>query len=188
LGVANGYFVASDLPSVTRPRKERAVRKPSPATIIASIALFFSLAGTGIAATHYLITSTKQIKPSVLKSLKGSGSRGLQGVQGLQGAAGPAGVAGAAGPTGTFSASDVTVVQGGGFPLAPAASFTSVATCPAGDVVIGGGFEPTAAGTIDHVSVGSDAANGASAWAVTLTNDSSTVTTPGWGAVAVCAS
>jgi hypothetical protein len=165
------------------------VRRPSPATIIASIALFFSLAGTGIAATHYLITSTKQIKPSVLSSLKGAkGARGAQGAQGPAGPAGPAGAAGAAGAAGTFSASNVTIVQGGGFALAPSASFTSVATCPAGDVVIGGGFEPTSTGTIDHVSVGSDAANGTSAWAVTLTNDSTTVTTPSWGAVALCAS
>lgn len=40
--------------------------------VIALLALFVSLAGTGIAATHYLITSTKQIKPSVLKQLKGA--------------------------------------------------------------------------------------------------------------------
>jgi hypothetical protein len=44
-------------------------RRPSPTTIIACLALFFSLAGTGIAASRYIITSTSQIKPSVRRSL-----------------------------------------------------------------------------------------------------------------------
>jgi hypothetical protein len=192
LGVANGYFVASDQPSVTRPRKERAVRKPSPATIIASIALFFSLAGTGIAATHYLITSTSQIKPSVLKSLKSTGPRGPQGQQGPAGAAGAVGAAGAAGAAGTFNASDVTVVYGSQIgPLTDTTvtpgggSGTSVVTCPAGDVVTGGGWAPET-GTPD-VTVDSDAASGASSWAVTLTNDSATAASPLITAVAECA-
>ncbi|HEY7966004.1 MAG TPA: hypothetical protein VID68_03170, partial [Solirubrobacteraceae bacterium] len=64
------------------------MRRPSPATTIACIALFFSLAGTGLAASRYLITSTKQIKPSVISSLKGN--RGPRGLPGLAGPAGPA--------------------------------------------------------------------------------------------------
>ena len=46
------------------------MRRPSPTVTIASIALFFSLAGTGLAASKYLITSTSQIKPSLLKALR----------------------------------------------------------------------------------------------------------------------
>ena len=80
------------------------MRKPSPAVAIASVALFFSLAGTGLAASKYLITSTSQIKPSVLKDLKGK--------EGPVGQQGPAGAAGAAGAAGTFSTSNVTEVRG----------------------------------------------------------------------------
>ena len=47
------------------------VRRPSASSVIASLALFFALGGTAIAAKHYLITSTSQIKPSVLKQLHG---------------------------------------------------------------------------------------------------------------------
>jgi len=81
------------------------LRKPSPATVIACLALFVASTGTAIAAHHYLITSTKQIKPSVLKQLKGAkgpkGATGATGAIGATGAAGAAGAAGAQGPAGT---------------------------------------------------------------------------------------
>ena len=65
------------------------------------VALFFALGGTAIAARHYLITSTRQIKPSVLKALKGNRvSTGPQGPQGLQGLAGTPGAAGGKGERG----------------------------------------------------------------------------------------
>lgn len=44
-------------------------RKPQPATVIACVALFFSLGGAGFAASRYLITSPSQIKPSVRDAL-----------------------------------------------------------------------------------------------------------------------
>jgi hypothetical protein len=37
--------------------------------LVAWIALFVALGGTSLAASHYVVTSTKQIKPKVLKSL-----------------------------------------------------------------------------------------------------------------------
>jgi hypothetical protein len=46
-------------------------KRPSPASIIATIALFVALGGTGLAASRYIITSTSQIKPSVLSELGG---------------------------------------------------------------------------------------------------------------------
>jgi hypothetical protein len=56
---------------------------------VAVIALIMALSGGAYAAQKYVISSTKQIKPSVLKSL-----------QGKTGATGPAGAAGAKGDNG----------------------------------------------------------------------------------------
>src|SRR5580698_3655785 len=68
---------------------------------IAWLALFISLTGTSFAASHYLITSTKQIKPSVLRQIRGqAGSSGGKGAAGSPGPQGPAGVAGPAGKQG----------------------------------------------------------------------------------------
>jgi hypothetical protein len=60
------------------------------------VALVFAMTGGALAAGHYLITSTKQISPKVLKSL-----RGKSGPRGRTGAAGPAGRTGRAGTNGT---------------------------------------------------------------------------------------
>jgi hypothetical protein len=73
-------------------------------TVLAGLALVFAMTGGAYAAKKYLITSTKQISPSVLKSLQGkagaAGAPGAAGAQGAQGPAGPAGPAGAAGAKG----------------------------------------------------------------------------------------
>jgi hypothetical protein len=68
------------------------------ANIVATLALLFAMSGGALAATHYLITSTKQISPKVLKTLKGA-----NGKNGAAGPAGPAGVGtqGPQGPAGT---------------------------------------------------------------------------------------
>jgi hypothetical protein len=47
--------------------------RPSPATAIAGLALFVALGGTAIAASHYVVTSTSQIKPSVLSAIAAPG-------------------------------------------------------------------------------------------------------------------
>jgi hypothetical protein len=62
------------------------------------------MSGGAYAAGKYLITSTKQISPKVLKALQGkggpAGKNGANGTNGTPGATGPTGPAGPAGPTG----------------------------------------------------------------------------------------
>src|SRR4051812_9209954 len=68
------------------------------AEVTATLALVLAMSGTAVATQHYLITSTKQIKPSVLKQLKGA--RGPRGIIGKTGHTGPAGAAGVSGANG----------------------------------------------------------------------------------------
>ncbi len=69
------------------------------ANVAMTVALVFAMTGGAYAASKYVITSTKQIKPGVLKQLQGK-----PGANGSQGAAGPAGPAGATGPQGPAGA------------------------------------------------------------------------------------
>jgi hypothetical protein len=76
-----------------------AIRKrTTPSTVIATLALVFAVTGGAYAAGHYLITSTKQISPKVLKQLKGA--RAKNGANGAPGAAGAPGAHGLQGPAG----------------------------------------------------------------------------------------
>jgi len=80
---------------------QRVSTRLTPSMGVALLALFFALGGGAYAAKHYVLTSTKQISPKVLKALKGrTGKTGLTGPAGTPGATGPAGAAGAAGATG----------------------------------------------------------------------------------------
>jgi hypothetical protein len=72
-----------------------------------TLVLVFAMSGGAYAASKYLITSTKQISPKVLKALKGkngvngvNGANGANGVNGKDGAQGPAGEKGANGEKG----------------------------------------------------------------------------------------
>src|ERR1700730_6559427 len=88
------------------------------ANVVATAALVLSMAGGAVAASHYLIPSTKQSSPTVLNKLKGrrgpTGPRGpnlisstkqitpgvLRKLRGRRGRAGPQGPAGSIGPQG----------------------------------------------------------------------------------------
>ncbi len=71
------------------------------ANVVVTVALVFAMSGGAYAAKRYLITSTKQISPKVLKSLQGvAGKAGANGVPGPAGPAGAVGPAGAQGPAG----------------------------------------------------------------------------------------
>jgi len=94
----------------------------SPALLVSVAALVVALGGTALAG-GYIITSTKQIKPSVRRALKGKrGPRGFDGADGAQGAQGPAG---------PVNLSQMTrVEQAASIP--PGAVTHVTATCPAG--------------------------------------------------------
>jgi hypothetical protein len=95
-------------------------RIPHPATVLAFAALVISLTGSAIAAKKYVITSTKQIKPSVLAQLKGQtgpagpkGDTGATGAKGDTGATGAKGDTGAAGTNGTNGTNGTDGTNGG---------------------------------------------------------------------------
>ena len=141
----------------------------------------------GAAASGYLITSVHQIKPSVRRALKGN--RGARGRAGAAGAKGAAGAAGAAGAPGGFSTANVTEVSGvvafmcangGGACSANA----SVASCPAGGVVLGGGWEGDTPSPEETVAQNEPTGNG-TAWDVVMANNAAI--SASFHAVAVCA-
>lgn len=135
-----------------------------PTTFIAFLALFLALGGGAYAANHYIITSTHQIKPSVLTQLRAKrgpagvtgaigpqGSAGAQGSQGNQGGQGPQGNQGGQGPQGdrgpagaNGTGSIVAAGNGEGLEVGPVAEGATVEAeveCPAGSTPTGGGGE-----------------------------------------------
>jgi hypothetical protein len=71
----------------------------------AAVVALVVVAGGAAAAGRFLITSTQQIKPSVLNQLRGhQGPRGFSGAQGPQGPQGPQGTPGVAGAPGAAGA------------------------------------------------------------------------------------
>jgi hypothetical protein len=80
-------------------------RRVTIANVAIVAALVLAMSGGAYAAKRYLITSTKQISPKVLKKLRGArgpaGSPGLAGPQGPRGPQGPEGAKGANGTNGT---------------------------------------------------------------------------------------
>ncbi len=71
------------------------------ANVAMTFALVFAMSGGAYAAKHYVIASTKQINPKVLKQLQGkTGPAGATGPAGTAGKEGPAGKAGTNGTNG----------------------------------------------------------------------------------------
>jgi hypothetical protein len=85
-------------------------RRLSYANVTATLALFFAMSGGALAAKHYLISSTKQINPKVLRALKGKGgATGSIGTSGATGKEGPQGKEGKTGPEGKTGAPATTL-------------------------------------------------------------------------------
>src|SRR5580692_4974784 len=119
--------------------------------VAVTVALVFAMSGGAYAASRYVITSTKQISPKVLKALQGkagpAGTNGAAGAEGAGGAQGPAGHVGPTGPQGP---------QGEAGPQGPkgengATGFTE--TLPSGKTLTGEwSLETRAPGTFTHAT------------------------------------
>ncbi len=97
------------------------LKRVSPATVLAVVALVFAMTGGAIAAKKYLITSTNQISPAVLKKLTGK-----PGPAGPTGAAGQAGAKGTNGSNGTNGTNGKDGETGFTQTLPPGESLTGV--------------------------------------------------------------
>jgi hypothetical protein len=149
-------------------------RHLSYANVAATLALLFSMSGGALAAKHYLINSTKQINPKVLKALRGNkGATGPAGLQGKEGPAGkgtegpvgkggargnegPTGKEGPPGKEGAPGATKVVTRYGPQAPLPPEDAGSSYAACLQGEAVTGGGFDFPANATNLNYSVIAD--------------------------------
>jgi hypothetical protein len=132
------------------------------------LALVLAMSGGAYAAKRYLITSTKQIKPSVLTQLKGakgpagpagpSGSTGLMGATGLTGATGIIGKEGPQGKAGVEGKEGKAGVEGkegkAGVEGKEGSPWTAGGTLPKGATETGTWTAKPGAGETQLVSIG----------------------------------
>lgn len=124
------------------------------ANVALTAALVFAMSGGAYAAGKYLITSTKQISPKVLKHLVGkTGAKGATGVAGAPGSQGPAGPAGPTGPIGPQGVPGPKGENGGEGP--PGTSVTSKIVAEGNSHCAAGGSEFKVAATTTYACNGS---------------------------------
>jgi hypothetical protein len=156
--------------------------RPSPAMVVAALALFIALAGTGYAAVKLPANSvgTKQIKANAVVSSKiknGSIARAdlavgalLKGPQGIPGPQGPAGLPGVAGPQGPRgpegppAVTTIDVLNSGAAAVSPVEM-----PCPGGEIATGGGG--TTSGSLTESRPVEDADGFPVGWHVAATAD-----------------
>ena len=102
------------------------------------------MSGGALAAGHYLINSTAQINPKVVKKLKGN-----RGAKGNSGPAGPQGVAGTAGKNGANGATGKTGEAGAAGTALAYADFNSI-----GEIQETTAHLNLSAANVDHVATG----------------------------------
>jgi hypothetical protein len=143
---------------------------PSPAMVVALVALGMALGGTAVAGGQ-LITGAqirdhsialKDLTPRTVRALRGQ--RGVRGPAGLQGSVGPAGPEGL---PGTIAPNKVSFQQSPTSTIAAGTVGQAQALCPAGSFVIsGGGFtngqglwssSPSTSGTQSGWTIGATA-------------------------------
>jgi hypothetical protein len=115
-------------------------RRISYANVTATLALFFAITGGALAARHYLVNSTNQINPKVLKQLRGQNGKSVTGPQGLKGDPGPAGPKGEPGAPGAKGEKGEKGEPGPSHAYSAIAhgSTNATATVPPGDYVVNG--------------------------------------------------
>jgi hypothetical protein len=98
------------------------------ANVAATLALVLAMSGGALAASRYLLNSTRQINPKVLRQLRGrTGPRGSLGPEGPEGPLGPQGQRGPEGKQGPEGVSVLSPLpanasESGVFGMAPAAA------------------------------------------------------------------
>jgi hypothetical protein len=134
------------------------------ANVAATLALILAMSGTAIAAKHYIITSTRQIKPSVLRKLRGKA--GPAGRQGPAGPAGPQGPQGPGGPAGPSNLSGIQVEEGPTVHVQPKEVRGALAFCPRGMAAVsGGGY-----GSLSGILASETSAEGRVGWFIVTDN------------------
>jgi hypothetical protein len=125
---------------------------PSPALIIACLALFVAMGGTGYAATQ--LPSGQGLATASKSAAKRGprGPRGPQGPEGLQGLQGPQGIPGTPGKAGSNAFGALHYVAGplGGIPAGEQLYVT--AQCASGEHPVGGGVLSGAEGVGESVN------------------------------------
>lgn len=121
------------------------------------LALVFAMSGGAYAAKRYIITSTKQISPTVLRQLKGAkGTAGINGQPGPQGPAGPTGAQGVPGPKGDKGEPGTPGTPGTpGSPGPEGSPWTAGGVLPSGKTLTGDwSLIASAEGSFKHVGTG----------------------------------
>jgi hypothetical protein len=136
----------------------RLSRRPSYASVVSTLALFFALGGSAVAGANLLVSGAnvknhsltgmdikngslglKALSPKARAKLRGKVASGTTGSQGPQGPQGPAGPQGAQGPAGSAGATGTgtTTVTVSGTDMADYADFTPLASY---SVPVGGDY------------------------------------------------